>query len=1328
MNILSQLLRWADSQLSTDLKRTSPTTAVDNAETVAYWRNALANSEYVSYPTLPPSVNQPVADKLVEYQFSRPKESTSGITIPILARAAWAIIASRLTDSDDVVFCTTTSSTNAPVLVRVKFSDDEEVWKYLNAVRQQELYMVTPEQASLDENTQRSSDPPRAAAPQTLLIVQHQENEKQDDDKLNQFSTYGLRIHLELTGSRINATAAFDQRVVEPWLAIKLLQRLEFVMQQLSNASAELELKEVSIVPPLDVRQIWEWNSEVPPVVERCIHEVILEHAVAQPDAPAVCAWDGNLTYGKLDFLSTQIAYRLIGLGVGPEKVVPLCSEKSMWTVVAWLAILKAGGAFVLLDPTLPEGRIRSICKQVNAVVGITSASCQSRLSPFTRHTVVLGKETPELQNNKPLSQTPNATPTDAAYIIFTSGSTGEPKGCVIEHQAYCSAAFGHGAVLGMSKDMRALQFGSYNFAGAIMEMLMTLIYGGCICIPSEEERASNLAQVIGKLDANWAFLTSTVLSLLHPETAPSLKTICVGGEPIRSSQIREWAPKVHLRQTYGSAETAAVVASARLYASSTVTSVGKATTARCWLVDPVNVNQLVPVGSPGEVLFEGPVIGREYIGQPEKSSATFIDAPSWRSEMGRRSRSSRFYRTGDLAAYRSDGSIELLGRKDTQVKLRGQRIELGEIEHQARLSSPDVKDVAVELTTLNNGVNKGPQLIGFLVIREAHAQVNGGGSDNAEHTRTVVQSVRARLETVLPHYMIPSVFVPISALPLTASGKTHRKKLREMGSAMSKEELELLRMRAQMRQPTTLVEKQLQEIWAQVLKIDMATIGLDHSFFSLGGDSITAMKVVGEARKRGMNLMVPDIFRQDTIAGLAHQQSLNAAKVSTETSEAILVEPTVKKSLLDEIDSLGAGIHSTDIADIYPLTSVQETLVAASVACGKLADYFYLDLDDDISISVLESGCSRTLEKYPILRACFCQLQEKLWQAILHQITPPLRVQEVSGDIDESLREFCLNDGQSLSPTQPLAAFILLKHNVRGMRLVLRLSHAQYDAFSAPVVFQSLFNDHHELENIPSFFRFMSHASSRRPQSIKHWANLLQGSELTVIGPKLPRGNAQNPVPEMVAGKAQTGFLQRPEKITAATLVRTAWAILLSRISGNSDVVYCQVVSGRNSAIPGVEKIVGCCLNIVPTRVVLSSSLTVGELVRAVQEELLEMGEADTLGFRDIVENCTDWPAATNFESMIHHRDIDQHPEIHTPTGISRMQAFENPVTAPCIFVVSYGREDKVSVELFANTHIMTTETADALSSSLVHIIEKLVSSMDMPVQSLLNDVEVVI
>lgn len=1320
---------------------TSTLTSRDELQTAEYWREALASCECVPYPALPPFVDQPVADKVAEYQFSQPKKLLDGVTISTLVRAAWALITGRMTDSDDVVFGVPVSGRTAPLTtipVRVKLIDNQKVWEYLKIVQQQAINMIPFERAGLDQIAKISSDCQKACMFQTLLVIQPQENSGAQEalrvwQDGNQLRHYGLIIQIQIANAQIKATATFDPRAIEPWLALKLLHRLEFVIQQLNNASPEMALTDIGIVPPQDVEQIWEWNSAVPTAVERCIHDIVLERTLAQPNAPAVCAWDGELTYRELDDLSIQIASHLVEFGVGPEKVVPLCFEKSMWTVVAMLAVLKAGGAFVLLDPALPENRVRNICQQVHAEIGITSASYESRLSPFTLQTVVLSRQTLESRYPKILPQIRKASPSNAAYIIFTSGSTGEPKGCVIEHRSYCSAAFGHGTVLGMSNSTRSLQFGSYNFAGAIMEMVMTLIYGGCVCIPSEEDRGSNLAQAIGKLNANWAFLTSTVLAFLNPQDVPSLRTICVGGEPIRSSQIREWAPKVHLRQTYGSAETAAVVSSASLSASSAVTNVGKATTARLWIVDPANVNQLVPIGAPGEVVLEGPVIGRHYIGEPEKSSRAFINVPSWRAALGPCTTLSRFYRTGDLATYRSDGSIELLGRKDTQVKLRGQRIELGEIEHQTRLSSSDVKEVAVELTVVGDRSNKGPQLVGFLVIGPSQEKINGEGLNCDERTRTVIQSVRTRLESVLPHYMVPSVFLPISTLPLTASGKTDRRRLREIGSKISAQQLEELQMRAegQKRQPTTQVEQLLQKIWSQVLKIDPASIGLDDSFFQLGGDSITALKVVGEARKVGINLTMADIFRQDTLAELAHQQPLNIVQVSQQFDQDVLVEPSTKTSLLEEIDSLNIGIRSKDVADIYPVTSVQEMLLGASIRSGRLVDYFYIDIGSNLNLSVLENSCKRTLERFSILRSCFLRLREKSWQVVVRQVSQAFRVQDVSGDMDEYFQEFCPRDVKELSLTQPLMAFILLKHKVQGMRLVLRISHAQYDAFCVPLIFQSLFDDDNKTatSDTSSFSTLMSYASRRRPQSIAYWRELLQGSHPTFIRPKLHLpGSTQSSNPEMIVIQADAHLPHRLTKITAATIVGTAWAVLLSRISGTTDIVYGQVVAGRNAAIPGVEKIIGCCLNIIPVRVSLSSSGTVAELAHAVQEQFLALGEADTLSFGDIIKNCTDWPAGSSFQSVIHHRNIDENPEIQTSVGVSRMQSFSNRLIPPCIFVISASRGDYIDVRLVANTHIIAMETANVLHGGLVHIIEELGSCMHKSLSSWMDSIELAV
>ncbi|OOQ85263.1 hypothetical protein PEBR_26393 [Penicillium brasilianum] len=1293
-------------------------TSNEFSATVELWQNVLAEGESSPYPTLPPFVDRPEADQEVEYQFPKPRGLFGDVSVSTLVRAAWALIASSMTDSDDVVFGSTSFGGNTTIPVRVKLNFNQSVQGYLKDSRKQAIEATPYEPVELDQIAESSIDHQKACPFQTVLF------QSQDDSLLKRFNKYGLAIQIQLFGNQINAKASFDSRVIEPLLVFKLLRRLEFVMHQLNSATPEKTLKELEIVPPLELDQIREWNSGVPPVVERCIHDIVQERAQADPAAQAVCAWDGELTYGELDDLSSRVASHLVHLGIGPEKVVPLCFEKSMWTVVAMLSVLKASGTFILLDPSLPEGRIRNIIEKVQAETGITSKSYQNRLSSFVHETVVLSHEAMQsLKSQSPglLSQVPKAVSSNSAYIIFTSGSTGEPKGCVVEHRSYCSAANGHGKILGFSKDTRALQFGSYNFAGAIMEMVMTMIYGGCICIPSEEDRSVNLAQTIDKLNANWAFLTSTVLALLHPDDVPSLRTICIGGEPIRSSQIREWAPKVRLRQTYGSAETAAVVSSAALDSSSVVTSVGKATTCRCWLTSPTDTNQLVPIGAPGEVVFEGPVIGRHYIGNSQKTAEAFIKAPSWRAALGPVAASSRFYRTGDIALYRSDGSIELLGRKDTQVKLRGQRIELGEIEHQARQTSPELKEVAVELTSLGGS---GPRLVGFLVLR--NSQANGDGVILDDPVKSLIHAVKSRLESVLPHYMVPSVLLPIPSLPLTASGKTDRRILRHMGSSLTAQQILDLQPNSggEKRLPSTQTEKQLQKIWSKVLKVDPATIGLDVSFFQLGGDSVSALKVVSEARTLGMNLKVADIFRQDTLVELAQQQSLNAEDSPKQLAGDVLVEPSIKSTLLEDLESK-FGISPAAVMDIYPLTSVQQTLLAAGVASGQLADYFYLDLDPAQDVSDLKHGCMRALEKFPILRARFLQLQGKFWQVVPHQLDNAFSVYNVVGDLEDYFRKFCLQNVKSILPTQPPAAFILSKHD-KGMRLTVRWSHAQYDAFSAPLLFQSIFDgDQGEIPAKPTFPMYLSYAADQRPQSLAYWSQLLQGSHLTPIGPHVRSGNSANAMPDRVCGAEEARLAHRPGKITHATLVRAAWAVLLSNMTGESDVIYGQVVAGRNAAIPAVEKIVGCCLNILPERVDFSSVNTVAELVHAVQEQYLSIGDADSLDFKDIVEHCTDWPAGSSFDTVLHHRNVDAEPAIQTPAGISRMKMFDNPLISPFIFVVSVSRGENVGLELWANTHIMALETAKIMVSNLARIMEKLVTGMHMALPEWMDEVK---
>ncbi|KAF2471468.1 uncharacterized protein BDR25DRAFT_368329 [Lindgomyces ingoldianus] len=912
-------------------------TQQDQEVAALYWKDALHDCQATLFPPLPSAVQQPVADAMMDYQCPPLPKAPSDTTTSTLVRAAWAIIASRYTNSDDVVFGTTVTGRNAPVAgieamigptiatvpVRVRVAGDQTVSAFLQRLQQQATDMIPYEQTGLQRIAKMSAGAQHACRFQTLLAVQPASDAPGSDrvlgewrgrSELQDFSTYGLMLQCTLAADGIRITASFDKRVVEEWLVKKILSQFSFIMQQLARAQLEDKVADMDPLTPEERTELWVWNRETPAAVERCIHDLFAEQVRDQPDAPAICSWDGEMTYSELDALSTRLASHLVGLGVKSEDIVPLCFEKSMWTVVAMLAVLKAGGAFLLLDSSLPHERLKLMCSRVASTLALASQAAAPAVESLVRAVVIVNEDSiaPLVRH---ASQTAIVQPTDTAYVIFTSGSTGEPKGCRIEHRSACSAMVHHGRHVGMHHKTRTLQFGSYSFAGSLAEILLSLTYGGCVCIPTDEERASNLASSISRMKINWAFLTSTALALLSPEAVPSLTTLCVGGEPIRISQIAQWEASVYLRQTYGSSETSGFVSSIRLNSTSSTRDVGRASTGIYWIVDPNDHSKLAPIGAIGEVLIEGAILGREYMDQPDKTAATFIKAPAWRGSFGANLSHPRLYKTGDLARYKQDGSIELLGRKDNQVKLRGQRIELEEIEHQAQLASTDVKQIAVGL--IRPKEDEDGMLACFIVDdstdRPAHEDEEHATPPT--HTQSVIQAIQARLEQWLPQYMVPSVFIPVLGLPATSSGKIDRKRLQEIGASFSAQQLAKMRALSQgpKRLPSTQTEQTMQQLWAQALHIKPQSIGLDDSFFRLGGDSIAAMKLVGEARRMGMHLSVADIFRTprlDQLASAATASTHNSLTTIPHDDHVRPVEPSFAQGRLWFLEQLYPGLN----------------------------------------------------------------------------------------------------------------------------------------------------------------------------------------------------------------------------------------------------------------------------------------------------------------------------------------------------------------------------------------------------------------------------------
>ena len=553
----------------------------------------------------------------------------------------------------------------------------------------------------------------------------------------------------------------------------------------------EPHIYQLDVVSEYDKQTMLSWNPKKPfaAMREACMHHLIQAKAQNIPASQAVCAWDGSLTFSQLDTLSSIVGRRLACLGVGPGVYVPFAFEKSKWAVVASLAILKAGGAFVPLNPRDPVTRLSEILQNVSAAIVVTMETFVATFEPLVKHVEVVNANT---IHHRPIDEkssksvgndgleslhTKNVGFRDPIFVLFTSGSTGKPKGMIHEHAAICTHALTHGEAMGYH-GARVLQFAAHTFDVAIIDILTTLTFGGCVCIPSEEDRRTNIVEVINNMRVDYAILTPSFAGLLEPSEVPTLKTLAIGGEALPQDRIERWAEKVNFIQIYGPAEVG--ICLIKLMSSTTAPEeVGRPLPGcSCWLVDPDDTERLVPIGATGEMVIAGPTLARGYVNDDAKTRLSFIDAPTWARDMGLQFKC--FYKTGDLLRFdvdRLDGSYRFVGRKDAQVKLRGQRVEPGEVEHHLG----QIPNVGVSMVIRPDKGCFAGELVAVVQMRNSTRErlnVRDKPLCLAPLQLPTIETVREYLAQALPGYMIPSVCLVIKSMPLVPSLKIDRRKV----------------------------------------------------------------------------------------------------------------------------------------------------------------------------------------------------------------------------------------------------------------------------------------------------------------------------------------------------------------------------------------------------------------------------------------------------------------------------------------------------------------------------------------------------------------------
>jgi amino acid adenylation domain-containing protein len=610
-----------------------------------------------------------------------------------------------------------------------------------------------------------------------------------------------------------------------------------------------------------------QWNQTTAEISShQCIHQLFEEQALRSPDAIAVVFENEQLTYRELDIRANQLAHYLQSLGVKPETTVGICVERSLEMIVGVLGILKAGGAYVPLDPAYPQERLNFLMQDAQVAVLLTQERVKGNLPKTTAHIVDLDQDWSLNSQSIDATQLPNSgvAAHNLAYIIYTSGSTGKPKGVQIPHQNAVNLLSAVQQQPGLTAQDTLLSVTTLSFDIAVAEVFLPLSVGARLVVVSRDVASDGhqLLDQMNQVKATYLQATPATWRLLLAagwQGSPDMKIVSTG-EALPKELANQLLDKgASLWNLYGPTETTIWSTGYQLKSSEDAITIGfPLLNTQTYILD-ANL-QPVPIGISGELHIGGAGLARGYLNRPELTNEKFIPNPFNSAP------NARLYKTGDLARFLPNGQIECLGRIDYQVKVRGYRIELGEIEA-ALLKHPAVKEAVVVTKADIAGETS---LVGYFVPTTA---ISDDGHDQ-------ISELRQFLKLKLPGFMVPSRFMPLTAMPLTANGKVDRKALPKIDVSQQ--------LAAHYIAPRTELEQKIVDLWAEVMGIEK--IGIHDNFFELGGHSILAIQVIARLRKMmQIDLPVTTLFALPTVADFADRiETIRWATQTMPTSQTI--------------------------------------------------------------------------------------------------------------------------------------------------------------------------------------------------------------------------------------------------------------------------------------------------------------------------------------------------------------------------------------------------------------------------------------------------------
>lgn len=1016
-------------------------------------------------------------------------------------------------------------------------------------------------------------------------------------------SDFDLHLVVQETDGNIHFTLTYRKDLFDAPTIARMCEHFQSLLQAVV-ADRELRLQQIPLSTESErQRLLVEWNATDRDYgSEECLHEMVESRVAGCPEAVAVDFEGQQLTFRQLNQRANQLAHYLARYGVGPDAAVGVCLERSPEMVVSLLAVLKAGGAYMPLDPDYPADRLAMMAADCRPPAVITTRSLAARLSFDDVPLVFLDEIAAELTDESCENPSSHNSLDDVAYVIYTSGSTGVPKGVRNTHRGICNRLLWMQEAYRLTPDDRVLQKTPYSFDVSVWEFFWPLLVGARLVVarPGGHKDPRYLIDLIVEQQITTLHFVPSMLRIFLADgeagRCRSLKRVICSGEALPFELQQEFFASLdaELHNLYGPTEAAVDVTFWQCGQEhhQGLVPIGKPiANMECYILD--EQRNPTPLGIAGELYLGGVGLARDYLNRPQLTAERFVPHP-FSEEPG-----ARLYRTGDLCRYLPDGNILFLGRLDHQVKIRGNRIELGEIQS-VLVEHPAVQTAVV--TTFDAGGT--PELVAYWVPQETEQDAG-------------VAEFRAFLQKSLPDYMLPGVFVPLDEIPLNASGKVDHKALPQP-TRQRDQQFEYV-------SPRTPDEETLASVWQEVLQLER--IGVRDNFFALGGHSLLAVQVVSRINSElDISLPLRDLFESPTIEELARQVMVARLSGVREELPAILPAPRDQP--------LPAAFSQEELWVIDRVQEGPSPYVLSSAA----------RLSAPLDERALEQSLNEVVRRHESLRTRFADIEGQLVQVVEPHIPRPLKVIDLSASRADRREEEVRRYAESRPPfdlTQgPLATVEVLRLAPDEHVVLIRMHHIVYDGWSMSVLTRELVSAYlafasglpSPLEELPiQYADFAAWQRNRIQGEVlerlrNYWLPQLEDLPTLELRTDRPRPDVRATYGAHCEYQLSSRLSRAVSQLGSAQgatpfmTVLAAFQVLLYRYSGQEDFAVGTPVAGRLR--PETEGLIGDLTNDLVLRADLSGDPTFRQIVGRVRETVLQAFNYQEMPFAQLVRD----------------------------------------------------------------------------------------------------------